>query len=210
MLGANGDLLSGNLYAYCSNNPVNYSDPSGNAGELVGSWISSMWWLCAVDWILPIGDIIYVVGIGVTAAFEFLVANPNLIDMTQLAGEKTAEFIDSIRQSGSDTASPNGQDPNDWEWTKNNYRTNFQRLYGNLPQDYQVHHTLPQKYESIMRSSGINIHNPQYLKAVHKTIHYNINEAWRVWDKGLGRMPSASEVIDFAKKIDTMYSKFWH
>ena len=29
LLGANGDLLSYNLYAYCSNNPVNYSDPSG-------------------------------------------------------------------------------------------------------------------------------------------------------------------------------------
>ncbi|HAN20490.1 MAG TPA: hypothetical protein DCP51_02245 [Clostridiales bacterium] len=30
-IGANEDLLSGNLYAYCSNNPVNYSDPSGNS-----------------------------------------------------------------------------------------------------------------------------------------------------------------------------------
>ena len=29
LLGVNGDLLSYNLYAYCSNNPVNYSDPSG-------------------------------------------------------------------------------------------------------------------------------------------------------------------------------------
>ena len=29
LLGANGDLMSYNLYAYCSNNPVNMSDPSG-------------------------------------------------------------------------------------------------------------------------------------------------------------------------------------
>lgn len=29
-LGANGDLEAYNLYAYCSNNPVMYSDPSGN------------------------------------------------------------------------------------------------------------------------------------------------------------------------------------
>ncbi len=29
-LGANGDLNAYNLYAYCSNNPVMYSDPSGH------------------------------------------------------------------------------------------------------------------------------------------------------------------------------------
>ncbi len=35
-LGANGDLNSFNLYAYCSNNPVNYLDPTGNSAILVG------------------------------------------------------------------------------------------------------------------------------------------------------------------------------
>ena len=29
-LGANGDILSYNLYAYCSNNPIMFTDPSGN------------------------------------------------------------------------------------------------------------------------------------------------------------------------------------
>ena len=33
-LGANGDLLSFNLYAYCSNNPVMYIDPSKKAAAI--------------------------------------------------------------------------------------------------------------------------------------------------------------------------------
>ncbi len=48
LLGSNGDLLSYNLYAYCSNNPVNYSDPSGHSflltilvGSLIGFTISA-------------------------------------------------------------------------------------------------------------------------------------------------------------------------
>lgn len=47
-LGANGDLNGFNLYAYCSNNPVMYSDPSGHfvistliIGALVGAAVSA-------------------------------------------------------------------------------------------------------------------------------------------------------------------------
>ena len=34
-LGANGDLAGYNLYAYCSNNPVMYCDPSGHFWDYV-------------------------------------------------------------------------------------------------------------------------------------------------------------------------------
>ena len=39
-LGANGDLTSYNLYAYCSNNPVSFVDPSGHAIESIWDIIS--------------------------------------------------------------------------------------------------------------------------------------------------------------------------
>ena len=54
--------LSYNMYAYCLNNPVNRVDPTGNNSSLAQMWTSTMWWLCAVDSVLPIGDMIYLGG----------------------------------------------------------------------------------------------------------------------------------------------------
>ncbi len=41
-LGANGDMLAYNLFAYCSNNPINYSDPLGL--YWVGSQSQKIWY----------------------------------------------------------------------------------------------------------------------------------------------------------------------
>ena len=39
LLGANGDLMSYNLFAYCSNNPVNMSDPTGEIAAVTAAFI---------------------------------------------------------------------------------------------------------------------------------------------------------------------------
>lgn len=89
------------------------------------------------------------------------------------------------------------------------YRKLFLDKYLNLPNRYQVYHTLPQKYAYIMEEVGINVHELQYLKGVDNKIHKLITKKWREWDKSLGRTPTAQEVIDFAKEIDLEYNQYW-
>ncbi|SDZ69241.1 hypothetical protein SAMN05421736_1581, partial [Evansella caseinilytica] len=94
--------------------------------------------------------------------------------------------------------------------TKNNYRKLFLAEYPDLPKGWQVHHSLPQKYETIMKNAGINIHEVKYLRGVDPTVHREITKEWIKWDKSLGRDPTSQEISDFAKQIDQKYNKNWH
>ena len=60
-----------------------------------------------------------------------------------------------------------------------------------------------------MKSTGINIHELQYLKGIDPNMHSKITTEWRKWEKALGRTPTADDVIDFVKKIDDKYGKYW-
>ena len=50
VLGANGDVLSYNLFTYCSNNPVMFSDPSGMKMEPTNNWLEAfLLALCEIE-----------------------------------------------------------------------------------------------------------------------------------------------------------------
>ena len=88
---------------------------------------------------------------------------------------------------------------------KSNYRQNFKNAHPNMPSNYQVHHSLPQKYADTMKQAGINIHENQYLRGVDPAIHSKITNEWQRWGRNLGRTPTAQDIIDFAQQIDIKY-----
>lgn len=83
------------MYAYCMNNPVMYVDPSGHDAEATLAWISTMWWLCGADAVLPIGDIIYALGIGVAIFVDIinLVGIDNIVSIIMEAPETLKDYI---------------------------------------------------------------------------------------------------------------------
>ena len=144
-------MQSGNLYVYGVNNPVAFCDRSGCAGELALTWTGSMWWLPAIDGILPIGDIIYLGGIGVTAAIDsigidniarFFSEVPNALQqLIQQAGDKAKTISDAVQQS----ASSNTPSPGDPNWGKGfkNFRA-LKKYLGSPGEGNEWHHIVEQ------------------------------------------------------------------
>ena len=52
-------VLGHNMFAYCLNNPQNLVDNTGATAEAASTWLKTMWWLCALDGSLPVGEIAY-------------------------------------------------------------------------------------------------------------------------------------------------------
>lgn len=86
--------------------------------------------------------------------------------------------------------------------TKSNYKSKFEDNIGQkLPDNYQAHHSLPQKYSKIMDNANINIHEPQYMRGLPKDVHQKVTNMWRNWDKAQKAI-DAGKIIEQQSKID--------
>ena len=101
-------IMGHNMFAYCNDNPVNYVDKNGTDPEAVAVWMSTMWWLCAADTVLPIGDIIYGVGILIlgTIALTTIVEPVTLPQITFEEEGKTEPEKPNVPYPGDDPTKP--------------------------------------------------------------------------------------------------------
>lgn len=91
-----------------------------------------------------------------------------------------------------------------------NYRSVFFEANPMAPRELQVHHALPQKYERLMSQNEINIHDGKYLRGISASDHLKVTADWALWERGLGREPSAEDVINKMKKVDEQFrTSFW-
>ena len=95
------------MFAYCLCNPINLVDRDGKTAEALQVWTASMWWLCAADTILPIGDIVYGAGIIILAATATHIASKDNNHTSQLP--KTSTIVNSTPQN----PQPNKNDDDD-------------------------------------------------------------------------------------------------
>jgi hypothetical protein len=128
-----------------------------------------------------------------------------------------AQNAPNLPSGGGNTAGPGGQDPNQfnpWNWTKYNYDKGYEQYYSvTRDSDYAVHHILPQRFENTLSQAGINVHDPRLLREVRKLDpvygirwHQRYTNEWDAWARELGRAPTAKEIVDRARAMETAFS----
>lgn len=108
------------------------------------------------------------------------------------------------------------------ESVSGNYRLNFKKLHPDFPggKQWQVHHSIPQKFRQILKDAGIDVNNSKFLRGARttagelKNVHAKITTHWENWHsafkKQYGREPNAIEIIEKAKEVDFRFGHvYW-
>ena len=216
------DPLSLNLYTYCHNNPVMFSDPSGNnpatatlpntniLSELISglttlsglalSWSGSMWWLMVADLAFPIGDTIYIAGIGVCKIIDAIamigvenviraicevpdiilnglqMVNNALDTFIQWIGDQINSGVESVKKWFEKTFGDGSPSPGDPDWNGGfNSFYKLKKYLGSAGKGNDWHHIVEQ---SQIEKSGFAkdiIHNVNNVVSLSKDVHKQIS-----------------------------------
>jgi hypothetical protein len=86
-----------------------------------------------------------------------------------------------------------------------NYRDLFRANRPDMPANYQVHHSIPQKYADRMAAEGVNIHEVQYLRGIDRDTHTRITALWETFGRQNNGNPSIAQIQNFARQIDQQF-----
>ena len=113
-INANGDFIGFNMFAYCSNNPINHIDKNGTSTEALRQTLPLLPVFSLIDGPLPIADII--TGLFIVAVFYVLDSQ-----------DDSLEYSDVMVESSYGTGSPNNNDDDDYDDDFYNDDSNFSR-----------------------------------------------------------------------------------
>ena len=209
-------------WSHCAANPVNYADRNGQ-------WLESLWDFGNV--VMGVtsavnnfsnGNIIDgFIDVGGTCADIVALAVPGLPGgassaiRAERAGEKavasvataarheTTSIVDDVAKQTTRKTSQKITVPN-----RSNYKKEYEKVYGPVPEKTDVHHMLPQKYESKFNKACINIHETKWLKAVDSHYHHKISYDYNnEWDKFFNSNPNPTQdkIIKEMRKLDNKF-----
>ena len=195
-------VQSGNLYVYGINNPVAYSDRTGNVIESpfdIVTFVISVAEVAANPtnvwaWVGLIGDAVDLIPF-ITGVGEGVKA--------LRVSVKALDVADDIK----DAAKVTDLFPGMRSLKARNLRHNLTELIGKPSGNVQAHHVLPQNFRSKFKAIGINIDNPVFASWVDSTRHLKFskkyNDAWDAFFKSFGdnNLPTMQQVLDYARKL---------
>ena len=116
-----------NMFAYCNNSPVFLVD--GDEAETVEWWAASMWWLCAVDGPIPVGDIIYGAGLLLVGGVTLLTIGDSNIPQVESESDKKASAEDGVNiDTEEETNSAQSSDTKSPKRNKHNKRPSLKAI----------------------------------------------------------------------------------
>ena len=118
-----------NMFAYCNNSPVFLVDYDGDEAETVEWWAASMWWLCAVDGPIPVGDIIYGAGLLLVGGVTLLTIGDSNIPQVESESDKKASAEDGVNiDTEEETNSAQSSDTKSPKRNKHNKRPSLKAI----------------------------------------------------------------------------------
>lgn len=91
--------------------------------------------------------------------------------------------------------------------TKHNYKQVYEKIYGPVKKNHQVHHLYPQRFEKQFRELGINIHDPRNLRQVetkrHQKFSYRYNKEWEAFFRKPN--PTKEKAIKYLRDLEERY-----
>ena len=172
---AGNALTASNMYAYCNGNPVMGSDPSGMAYEATMTWASTMWWLTLVDGPIPVGDIIYGLGVAGIAIFDTISmvgTNDAVISMIALGPDVITNAVDNLSNWYQKTISSSAPGPGDPNW-KGGFKSfsKLKKYLGSPGKGNQWHHIVEQNQIKKSGFSTYNVNNINNVMPLSKDVH---------------------------------------